>query len=73
MTSEKPVKYLTITIHAGGPAMSAAALEAIQQYAYRLAHAVGVDPATIRADGMNERITFSFADDVTYDAGPIVR
>ena len=53
-----------------GP-MSAPTFEALQQYAYKLATAVGIEPSHVRIEADGDRITFLIIDSVEYDTEPI--
>lgn len=62
-------KHIFVTISANTP-MPAEALEAAQQYANKIAHAMGTAPAKIRVDTDGSNITFLIIDSITYTPAP---
>lgn len=62
-------KHIFVTIAVNAP-MPAEALEAAQQYAHKIAHAMGTAPAKIRVDTDGSNITFLIIDSITYTPAP---
>lgn len=63
--------HVFVTISTATGPMSFTTLEAVQQYAYRLADAMDIKPVTVRAEAHEGCIKFTFADSIAYEPAPV--